>query len=171
MPANEQTWRDQKFLHVVFGLTSIIMLLSTIWMMAKDHNREWKVYQRQFRNVEAYAAGGRLNEQESADYYARERELKHKVEVAQSEIPPIEAFLGEAQKKQDDSRYAYRVDRIEEAKRDLGETVRVARAAATNKEQDKVGEDGIPEQERKNVIKKRDALVAEMQDVLARAKQ
>src|SRR5581483_6055477 len=104
MPANEQTWRDQKLLHVVFGLTSIIMLLSTIWMMAKDHNREWKVYQRQFSNLEAYTAGARLNEQESADYYAREKELGDKVEVARSKVPADEAFLSEAQKKQSDSR-------------------------------------------------------------------
>ena len=171
MPANEQTWRDQKLLHVVFGLTSIIMLLSTIWMMAKDHNREWKVYQRQFRNLEAYSAGARLNEEESARYYAREDELKHKVKVAQSEVPPDEAFIAEAKKKQDDSRYAYRLGRIEEAKKDLIETVNVARAAATNKEEDKVGEDGILEKQRENVIKKRDAVVAAMQDVLARAKQ
>ncbi|HWB11032.1 MAG TPA: c-type cytochrome [Pirellulales bacterium] len=171
MPANEQTWRDQKLLHVVFGLTSIIMLLSTIWMMAKDHNREWKVYQRQFRNLEAYAAGGRLNEQESAEYYAREKELKHKVEVAQSEVPPAEPFVDEAKKKQDDSRYAYRLDRIEEAKGELVAAERAARAAAASKSEDKVGEDGIAETERETVIDKRNALVAAMQDVLARAKQ
>jgi cytochrome c551/c552 len=171
MPANEQTWRDQKLLHVVFGLTSIIMLLSTIWMMAKDHNREWKVYQRQFRNVEAYMAGARLNEQESADYYAREEALRDKLEVAQSEVPPDEAFVHEATKKQDDSRYAYRLDRIQSAKADLLEAERAARAAAAGKGEDEVGEDGIPKAERKNVIKKRNAMLAAMQDVLARAKQ
>ena len=26
MPANEQTWRDSKLLHVVFGISSIVML-------------------------------------------------------------------------------------------------------------------------------------------------
>src|SRR5690242_13259851 len=114
MPANEQTWRDQKLLHVVFGVTSIIMLLSTIWMMAKDHNREWKVYQRQFRNVEAYTANARLNEQESADYYAQRERLDQKVKEARSEEPPkdiVAAFVAEAAKQRSDNkignRYSY----------------------------------------------------------------
>ncbi|HEV3340878.1 MAG TPA: hypothetical protein VG125_10995 [Pirellulales bacterium] len=171
MPANEQTWRDQKLLHVVFGLTSIIMLLSTIWMMAKDHNREWKVYQRQFRNVEAYTAGARKNEEESADYYARRKALKHQVEVAQSKVPPSEAFKGEASKKQDDARYGYRLGRIEDAKKALVEADRAARSPGANKTDDEVGEDGIREESREGVIEKRNAMVAAMQEVLARAKQ
>ena len=174
MPANEQTWRDQKSLHLVFGVTSIIMLLSTIWMLAKDHNREWKVYQRQFRNVEAYTANARLNEQESADYYAREKELKRRVEVAQSEQPPenlVEAFVAEAETKKGDSRYGYRSDRIEKAKEALQHAELVARKPGASKAEDEVGADGIYEGSRKNVIEKRDALAAAMQGVLSRAKQ
>lgn len=174
MPANEQTWRNQKSLHLVFGVTSIIMLLATIWMMAKDHNREWKVYQRQFRNVEAYTANARLNEQESADFYAHEKELKHKVEVAQSEMPPesvVAAFVSEAQAVSNDNRYGYRLDRIDRAKVDLQQAEILARKPGANKADDHAGEDGIYEDARKNVIKKRDAVMVAMQDVLSRAKQ
>ena len=57
MPATEQTWYNQKTLHVVFGLSSLVMFLSTIWLFAADHDREWKGYQRRFREVEL-----RLNE-------------------------------------------------------------------------------------------------------------
>ena len=138
MPANEQTWRDQKLLHVVFGITSIVMLLSTIWMLAKDHSREWKNYQRRFQNLEAYTANARLSEEETADYYAKEAQLKHQVEVAQSEAPPkevVDAFVEEAKKKQADKkvgdRYPYRVDRIENAYEKLLQTRRAAMQQGT----------------------------------------
>jgi mono/diheme cytochrome c family protein len=176
MPANEQTWRDQKLLHVVFGVTSIVMLLTTIWMLAKDHNREWKVYQRKFRNVEAYTANARLSEQETADYYAREKALRQKVKVAQSVAPAkdlVEAFKDEAQAKKENksvgNRYPYRIDRIETAYTKLQEAERAARSPA--KDDEEVGEDGVRESERKKVISRRNDLIAAMQAVLARAKQ
>ena len=52
MPASEKTWRDQKTLHVVFGCTGLLLLISTVWMFGADHTREWKRYQRQMRNVD-----------------------------------------------------------------------------------------------------------------------
>ena len=65
MPATEKTWRDQKLLHVVFGFSSILMLVSTIWMFAADHDREWKGYQRTFRNVEEKLITWRMAAEES----------------------------------------------------------------------------------------------------------
>ena len=59
MPATEQTWRDSKLLHVIFGISSLAMLMATIWMLADDHNREWKQYQREFREVETWTAQSR----------------------------------------------------------------------------------------------------------------
>ena len=52
MPATEQTWRDQKLMHVIFAVTGLLMLGSTIWMFAADHQREWKDSQRTARRVE-----------------------------------------------------------------------------------------------------------------------
>ena len=49
MPATEQTWRNSKLLHVVFGISGLAMLITTIWMLAADHRREWKDYQRKFQ--------------------------------------------------------------------------------------------------------------------------
>jgi cytochrome c2 len=68
MPANEQTWRDSKLLHVVFGISSIVMLVTTVWMMADDHNRPWKEYQRTFRNLDVQTTEWRATEQESDAY-------------------------------------------------------------------------------------------------------
>ena len=49
MPATEQTWRDSKLMHVVFGISALAMLVTTVWMLAADHRREWKDYQRKFQ--------------------------------------------------------------------------------------------------------------------------
>ncbi|HVX15533.1 MAG TPA: PDZ domain-containing protein [Pirellulales bacterium] len=178
MPANEQTWRDQKLLHVVFGVTSIVMLLSTIWMLAKDHSREWKNYQRRFQRLEAYTADARLSEEETADYYAKEKELEHLVAVARSSAPPaevVDSFVEEAKKKASDknvgSRYTYRVDRIEKAQEELAKARRSARSRGGAKDGEEGSTDGIAESERAGVIERRNELIAAMQDVLSRAKQ
>ena len=72
MPATEQTWRDTKKMHVIFGIASVVMLLTTVWMLAADHAREWKHYQRTFRDVETASISNRIAQQENRQY---EREL------------------------------------------------------------------------------------------------
>jgi cbb3-type cytochrome oxidase cytochrome c subunit len=52
MPASEETYRRQPTLHLVFAISSIAMLLSTVWMVMADHLRPWKQVQRQFQLVE-----------------------------------------------------------------------------------------------------------------------
>lgn len=52
MPASEQTWRNQKLLHRVFGVSAFALLLSTAWMFIADHNREWKPYQDTARHMD-----------------------------------------------------------------------------------------------------------------------
>ena len=62
MPASEQTWRDQKMMHVVFGVTSLLMLFATLWMFKKDHNREWREWQLADRGKEKWAQEASLAE-------------------------------------------------------------------------------------------------------------
>ncbi len=52
MPATEETYRKTSTLHVVFAVTSIAFLGSTVWMIAADHFRPWKNVQREFHRVE-----------------------------------------------------------------------------------------------------------------------
>jgi mono/diheme cytochrome c family protein len=52
MAATDQTFRNQKTLNIVFGLTSLVMFLTVIVMMVQDYNREFKPIQRKFRDVE-----------------------------------------------------------------------------------------------------------------------
>src|SRR5882672_7658293 len=87
MPATEQTWRSTKFMHIVFGGTSLLMLVCTLWMLAADHNREWKDYQRKFRDVETWTANSRVDEQNTADFDAHLAELKRAFEETLAEVP------------------------------------------------------------------------------------
>ncbi|MEX0678993.1 MAG: PDZ domain-containing protein [Pirellulales bacterium] len=90
MPATEQTWRDSKLLHLVFGISSLLMLACTIWMLAADHRREWKTYQRKFQGIETWTAQARISQQDSEDY---DKELSQAVAAlnkARLEVPPGE---------------------------------------------------------------------------------
>jgi len=52
MPAVDETIWDQKKLHVLFAVTSVILVFSTIWLFWKDHDREWKRYQKAARAID-----------------------------------------------------------------------------------------------------------------------
>jgi mono/diheme cytochrome c family protein len=52
MAASDQTYRNQKTLHLVFAWSSVIMLVTTAWMFWDDYNRPFKKEQRVFRDVE-----------------------------------------------------------------------------------------------------------------------
>jgi cytochrome c2 len=99
MPATEATWRDLKLMHVVFGVSSLLMLATTIWMLADDHNRPWKAYQRQFQDIETWTAQARIDEQQSEDFRRKRVELEQQLERARSEplnLSLVEAFVAEA---------------------------------------------------------------------------
>jgi cytochrome c551/c552 len=92
MPANEQTWRDSKLMHLIFGISSLAMLATTIWMFAADHQREWKDYQRKFQDVETWTARARISQQENEQY---EQDLKQANEawVAARRVVPDRTLL------------------------------------------------------------------------------
>jgi hypothetical protein len=92
MPATEQTWRDQKRMHVIFGVTGILMLLTTIWMLAVDHRREWKDYQRTFRNVESASIEYRIRQQDNEQFQRDLHEREVELAAAQREVPPAESI-------------------------------------------------------------------------------
>ena len=56
MAATDQNYRNQYVLDIVFAVSSIIMLLSIVWMLVADYQREYKTEQREFRDVEVTAA-------------------------------------------------------------------------------------------------------------------
>src|SRR5688572_21688237 len=87
MPATEQTWRDSRLMHVIFGISALAMLGTTIWMLAADHDREWKDYQREFRKVEAWTTQSRLDAEESEAFETKRKELEKALEEAKSTPP------------------------------------------------------------------------------------
>ncbi len=52
MAATDQAYRNQYRLDIVFAVSSILMLLSIVWMLVDDYRREYKTEQRIFRDVE-----------------------------------------------------------------------------------------------------------------------
>ena len=53
MPATEEYARSLPGLHRVFAASSVALLLATVWMMAADHDDEWRVYQKRFQSLVA----------------------------------------------------------------------------------------------------------------------
>ena len=90
MPATEQTWRDSKRMHIVFGITSVLMLLTTIWMLAADHHRGWKQYQQTFREVESRGIEYRMQQQENAQFETELAARKERLAAAEREVPPAD---------------------------------------------------------------------------------
>jgi len=79
-----------KLMHVVFGVTSIILLLSTIWLLAKDHNREWKQYARNSRQIEAFTIASQITEEETTRYSIEHERLAKALAGARNDIPSEE---------------------------------------------------------------------------------
>jgi cytochrome c551/c552 len=82
MPATEKTWRDQARMHVIFGVSALVMLGGTIWMLAKDHNREWREWQLADRARQHWTAQAQLA-QAQADSTARLDQLRNQLAAAQ----------------------------------------------------------------------------------------
>ncbi|MDZ4817859.1 MAG: c-type cytochrome, partial [Planctomycetota bacterium] len=116
MPATEQNWRNIRLLHILFAVSSIVMLVTTIWMMAVDHNRPWKDSQRKFQTVEAWTAQSRIDEQDSADYAKRLQFLQDQVEATKVQPPDLTVaneFVAVAAKAEEDR------EAVEDLKKDL----------------------------------------------------
>src|SRR5262245_32849219 len=84
MAATDQTYRSQRLLDITFSVSSILMLFSIGWMFVQDYNREYKVEQRAFRDVEAEMAMRTALEQipELADVEA----VEARVEAARAQL-------------------------------------------------------------------------------------
>jgi hypothetical protein len=98
MPATEQTWRNLKVLHVVFGVVAILLLLATVLMLAIDHDRPWKKYQREFRALETWSAAARIDEQESRSFAEQSTTLEAAVaETRRASLDPAlaDAFIAQ----------------------------------------------------------------------------
>ena len=88
MPATEETYRRQPTLHLVFAISSIAMLLSTVWMVMADHLRPWKQVQREFQLVEREkleAAEKEKLEEQKTKYQKQIDEIDAKIQAAEAD--------------------------------------------------------------------------------------
>jgi cytochrome c2 len=90
MPATEEIWRNPKRMHLIFAIASIAMLVTTIWMLAADHSRQWKGFQRIFRDVETWTIDSRIQEENNARYHSELNARETALRDALHEVPPDE---------------------------------------------------------------------------------
>ncbi|MEL0097250.1 MAG: hypothetical protein VW875_15510 [Planctomycetaceae bacterium] len=97
MPATDKTVLDINKTHVVFAVTSVILVLSTVWMFWKDHDRPWKQYQKEARAIDLKVSEWRLMETQTADVLGRLGEAKAALENARASktegVAVVEEFI------------------------------------------------------------------------------
>ncbi len=100
MPATESNYRDVKKVHVVFAVSAVIMLLTTLWMMAADQAREWTGYQRSFEKLQTQKQIAAINSiEKSPQYETSKEELDAKKKAAKEHLESIKPQVDAADKK------------------------------------------------------------------------
>ena len=79
-------------MHVIFGVASLVMLVATVWMLAKDHMREWRGYELHDRAKLQWTAAAQLA-QASAETQAKRDHLQDELKAA--ERTKIDPALGD----------------------------------------------------------------------------
>ena len=92
MPATDQYLRNIKKVHVVFCLSAIAFAVSTVVILYRDHDDEWRGYQSKFDAIETAVAQGAIESAEvaaagSVDGYGdRSAELQEKIDDLTTEL-------------------------------------------------------------------------------------
>ena len=100
MPTSDGYYYDQKRLGRIFLISSLGLLAATIWMLAEDHVKAWKGYQRQFNSIRRDKLVGdlerqrqALDEQKLADLKTRLQEAHTKQDQRRDQLSKHEADL------------------------------------------------------------------------------
>ena len=98
MAATDKPYRNQRTLDIVFAVSCILMLASTVWMLVVDYNREFKAVQRNFRDVESVLNERQMLAQlpDPAEVKKLQEEVaakKQAVEEARKQVLPEEQRL------------------------------------------------------------------------------
>jgi len=103
MPATEETYRRQPTLHVIFAISSIVMMIVIVWMIMADHLRPWKTFQREFHKIEEAklrATEKQKLEEQKQVHQSKIDDLNKRIEVAKQsrytnagELKKVEAEL------------------------------------------------------------------------------
>ncbi|MDE0734446.1 MAG: hypothetical protein OSB47_01405, partial [Pirellulaceae bacterium] len=152
MPATEQTKYNIKLLHVIFAVTGLVLLVSTVWMLKADHEREWKQYQRKARTIDLRMTDWRLLQQQTDAVAQQQDAIQVRLDAARGKtldaalvsdfkavatainvpggreeaIPYLEGVIRDFQSREDKSLGSLKFRRadLDKAKADLGLAVR-----------------------------------------------
>ena len=84
MPATDDYLRSPKMMHQVFCASSLLLLLTTVWMMWADYNDEWRTYQRKAFSHQAARLKTRENQIKAApEHKAKVEELAGRIDSAE----------------------------------------------------------------------------------------
>src|ERR1019366_5366153 len=74
------------FLNVVFAACSVFLLLSVIWMVWDDYDREWKSTQRRFNQLELQVRGAQLQQASRAIDKGKLQQLQAQQKAAEQHV-------------------------------------------------------------------------------------
>ena len=85
MPPSDKPFYNTNLLHLLFAVASVALLAVTVWMIVVDHRREWKEYQRTYREeVAPWLTAAELREKENAESRSTEEHLREKERLEQA---------------------------------------------------------------------------------------
>ncbi len=158
MPANDQFWRPLGTMHQVFAASAVLLLVCTLWMMAKDHDDEWREYQAVGDELKAAQLNEQLSEIQSGAYEQRKQELEGQREAAGEALGQKAGEIAELQQQVSDIQG--RVDLLTRQTKFKGAERDVARA-----KYDIAVRDGLPYDELQILKKEFDALQARVEEM------
>lgn len=91
MRSSDETYYNINCLHVIFAISSALLIGVTVWMFVVDHQREWKEYQRTYRDrIEPWLAESQAAQRETAAFADDTAKLQAAWEQAAAAIPAAE---------------------------------------------------------------------------------
>jgi cbb3-type cytochrome oxidase cytochrome c subunit len=94
MAATDKPFRNQYTLDIVFGVSCVLLLLVTGWMLYDDHFRSFKPIQRTFRDVEEALYVQQMDEKYPQDQIDEITEAQKKVKEAQKLVDDAKKGIG-----------------------------------------------------------------------------
>ncbi len=86
MPATEQYWRKLSTMHKVFAASSIALLVSIIFMMVRDQQRDWRYYQTEAIRLREERFSRTADDIKTDEFIAQLEVLEDDVEAAEAAL-------------------------------------------------------------------------------------
>ncbi len=113
MPTPDETYFNLRRMHAAFALAALGLLAATVWMIAADHHRPWRRYQRQFRDrIEPWLTEAEIRRRQTDAYDERREALTQVLAEALAAVPEgdaVERLVAELGAQEIDA------DRVEQA--------------------------------------------------------